>query len=480
MELKIKQEFKDLIPSLTESEYKQLEENCLSEGIRDAILTWQGYIIDGHNRYNIALTYQLPFNIEEKQFEREVDVKIWMLNNQLGRRNVTPEQRNYLIGKRYENDKLKESFKGNQYTAGGDQNGPYQKTADKIAHEFGVGATQVKRNEKFAKGVDIISKVDTSLKDTILQGRSGLTDGEIQEIGKLSKVAEKEIKNRAILINEDELKRQIEAKAVELAKDHLEKIQNEKKNHFAKVAQRIKEKEIQSQSIININALEEFNVKQKEVYLIQDKHLLIVADSFLDIEFIKEKAGNIDLVLTDPPYGISYKSPSGNGLTQRGDYDIIEGDNIEFDPSILFKYSNNVITWGANYYANKLVNSAGWLVWDKRDGKAINLNSDCEMAWTNIINSARLFHHNWNGMIKASEKTEKRIHPTQKPIRLYQWCLQICKARGTILDLFSGSGIIIIACEREGERGVAVEKNEVFASASLKRFKEHGYKVEKI
>ena len=86
--MKIKEEFKNLIPALSVEEFKQLEENCLAEGIRDAIITWHGYIIDGHNRYEIATKHELQYESIEKSFDSEDDVRIWMVNNQLGRRNL--------------------------------------------------------------------------------------------------------------------------------------------------------------------------------------------------------------------------------------------------------------------------------------------------------------------------------------------------------------------------------------------------------
>ena len=86
--MKIKEEFKNLIPALSVEEFKQLEENCLAEGIRDAIITWDGYIIDGHNRYEIATKHELQYESIEKSFDSEDDVRIWMVNNQLGRRNL--------------------------------------------------------------------------------------------------------------------------------------------------------------------------------------------------------------------------------------------------------------------------------------------------------------------------------------------------------------------------------------------------------
>jgi site-specific DNA-methyltransferase (adenine-specific) len=75
------------------------------------------------------------------------------------------------------------------------------------------------------------------------------------------------------------------------------------------------------------------------------------------------------------------------------------------------------IIWGGNYYAASLPNSSCWIVWDKK-----NSGNDCELAWTNQ-KTARKFEHMWNGMVKASEHGQKRVHPTQKPIALAEWCI---------------------------------------------------------
>lgn len=94
--MQIKKEFKDLIPPLSQEEFKQLEENCLKEGIRDAIVTWQGFIIDGHNRYEISQRHGLKYQTIEKAFESENDVIEWMIRNQFGRRNLNNYQRSIL------------------------------------------------------------------------------------------------------------------------------------------------------------------------------------------------------------------------------------------------------------------------------------------------------------------------------------------------------------------------------------------------
>ena len=96
MEIKIKEEFKKLIPPLTNEEYKQLEDNCLEEGIREKIILWKNYIIDGHNRYKIANQWNLEIQTESKSFSSEEAVKEWMILNQFGRRNLSNYQRSVL------------------------------------------------------------------------------------------------------------------------------------------------------------------------------------------------------------------------------------------------------------------------------------------------------------------------------------------------------------------------------------------------
>jgi len=171
--LEIKEEFKKLIPPLTSEEFKQLEQNCLAEGIREAVLTWNGFIIDGHNRYEIANKWNLDFQTKSKHFKDEEEVIEWMILNQLGRRNITKEQKDYLIGKRYENEKQKHGGARGQNVL--------LNTAEKIAKEVGLSDKQVKRNEEFAKGVD---KLSEELKQQVLQGKSELNKSDVQIIAK--------------------------------------------------------------------------------------------------------------------------------------------------------------------------------------------------------------------------------------------------------------------------------------------------------
>ena len=109
--LKINMEFKHLIRPLKEQEYLQLEANIISDGCRDAIITWKGYIVDGHNRYKICTDHNIPFAVMEMDFECKEAAIAWICANQLGRRNITPETRKFLIGMQYESEKIVSSIK---------------------------------------------------------------------------------------------------------------------------------------------------------------------------------------------------------------------------------------------------------------------------------------------------------------------------------------------------------------------------------
>ena len=105
--LKIDPEFQGKIPPLTFEELNQLEANILRDGrIINPIIVWEGLIVDGHNRYTIAKKHpEIPFTVHEKEFASRYEAIIWICKNQLGRRNLTPEQKKYLIGKQYEAEK---------------------------------------------------------------------------------------------------------------------------------------------------------------------------------------------------------------------------------------------------------------------------------------------------------------------------------------------------------------------------------------
>ena len=109
MDLQIDKEFAEKIPPLTKEEYEQLEANILADGVViNPLIVWNGVIVDGHNRYRILQAHpEIPFQLHEKTFSDRYEVIAWICKNQLGRRNLTPAQRKYLIGKQYEAEKAR-------------------------------------------------------------------------------------------------------------------------------------------------------------------------------------------------------------------------------------------------------------------------------------------------------------------------------------------------------------------------------------
>ncbi len=464
----------NFFPEMSGSDFEAFKDS-FKDGFKESlgkVILYEGMVLDGWNRYKACL--ELGISAVFEQFKgNESEAFEYSIASNLNRRHLTSEQRDYLIGI---------DFNSVKKPHGGDRsktpNWGFEKTSKILQEKYNLGKNTIERAGNFAKGVDVIAQVQPDKKDEILNGESNLTKQEVQEFSKIEKQAQKEVKKESFFENDTEINAKIEEKAKILAEAKLKELEIKKKNHFARVASKIKDNNVKPQSVVNNEIVSEINAKYNEIYTINDRHKLIIFDSF-EHETIKKHLPKETTILTDPPYGISYKSPSGSGMTNRGNYDIIKGDNTDFNPDILLKYSDKIITWGANHYANKLpLNSAGWLVWDKRDGKAINNNSDCELAWTNILNSARLFHHTWNGMLKASEKGSKRVHPTQKPIKLFEWCIQIAKIDNTVLDLFGGSGSTLIACDNQNIDCIIVEKSIEYANTMINRFKNLNYKIQ--
>lgn len=209
-ELKIKKEFKNLIRPLNRQEYLQLEENILNDGCREAIITWNGYIVDGHNRYEICTAHDIPYKVLEMEFECEEAVVAWICANQLGRRNISEETRKFLIGMQYESEKIVNSKKNplgkNQYSDEGD----YVKgekteevvteskfrTAKRIGDENNVSANTVQKYAVYTRALAQIGNKEPELVPKILSGRYKISHRHIVELSELTKEELKKINKR--------------------------------------------------------------------------------------------------------------------------------------------------------------------------------------------------------------------------------------------------------------------------------------------
>ena len=183
-----------------------------------------------------------------------------------------------------------------------------------------------------------------------------------------------------------------------------------------------------------------------------------------------------DLAIVDPPYG---KKPTRDnkgkvGFNASKNYDN-KADVWDIRPlpkyfKELFRISKNQIIWGANYLIEDLHSSNGWICWDKKNGE--NIFADFELAFSSFNSRARIYRKQWIGA-NANNGTP-RIHPTEKPIQLYEWLLMnYAKEGDKILDTHLGSGSIAIACHNLGYDLTACELDKEYYDAAIKRIEQH-------
>ena len=169
----------------------------------------------------------------------------------------------------------------------------------------------------------------------------------------------------------------------------------------------------------------------------------------------------VDLVCTDPPYGIgANKMTLGSG--QHG----FHRGNPQWDAEApiaiiaqLITLAGELCVWGGNYFTNVLPPVNSWLIWHKvNDGLSF---SEAEMAWTNYVPQVRVYSKYVAGRAK--------IHPTEKPIEILHWCLTYSKTSGTVLDPFMGSGTTLRAAKDLGRKAIGIEIEEKYCEIAAKR-----------
>lgn len=201
--LKTDKEFKNLIRPLLRKEYLQLEENLIRDGCLDPIITWNGVIIDGHNRYELCRRHSIPFAVIEMNFDSRDAAIAWICAHQLGRRNITEETRKYLIGRQYESEKrinVPPNIRGNnQYkktdSSYNDQDDSPSEmsrfplrhlTAQRIADENHISFNTVQKYAAYAKSLDTIGQKAPDLQSKILSGRYKISHKSILDLAELT------------------------------------------------------------------------------------------------------------------------------------------------------------------------------------------------------------------------------------------------------------------------------------------------------
>lgn len=245
-------------------------------------------------------------------------------------------------------------------------------------------------------------------------------------------------------------------------------------------------------------------IEPGDIFILGD-HRVMCGDSTNPKDVAKLlDAATVDLVLTDPPYGIEVLGPDnrtggdkaatfagrkigGDHVVKAGEYQPIRGDDTTDTARAFYEstrdLAENFIIFGGNYFSDFLPPRSCWLVWDKKNGGSVF--ADVELAWTSFDKAARLYQHMWNGMAREGDRREellRRIHPTQKPVGLFADILEDFSEEGaTVFDAFGGSGSVLIACEKVGRRCLMMECEPYYVAVIVDRWEQYtGRKAEKV
>ena len=229
------------------------------------------------------------------------------------------------------------------------------------------------------------------------------------------------------------------------------------------------------------NVPKEPKTKLGDIYILGNHRLMCGDSTSIDAVENLVNGTTIDLCYTDPPYGINEKGDRSKrtGAAEGTKYTDFQDDTIDYAVEAYqivegFLQVKRQVWWGANYYCHALPQSNNWFVWDKRvEDKQKDTQSDCELAWVKSKwSSVRIFRHLWKGMIKASERGQHRVHPTQKPVALAEWAFDYFKEVSTVLDLFGGSGSTLMACEKTGRHCLMMEFEPHYCDVIVKRWED--------
>lgn len=414
--MQIKDEFKKLIPALSVEEFKQLEQNCLAEGIREKIITWNGFIIDGHNRFEIATRWNLEYQSESKRFKDENEVKLWMIDNQNGRRNLTD-------GWKYKLQQIKKEI---------------------LLEE---GELKRKETEGRPSKEKLLSTIDNSLPkhntQKIIAKTLNWSTGKVAMADIVFKKAtpelEEKVLNNEITINQAYKDIKKEEKQIQIAE----------------------KKEEQKQIIESIT-----NIKLKDIETTIEKGWYKVGKQFLyfgsntDEEFI-EKLPKAKFAFADPPY---------NAGVDKWDFD------YKWQLDYIENYADVVAVtpggWNTcNFYKETNMNYIWemfcWITNGMTHGKC---------GYANVIKTSifgkvkpKISQDFWKINIDIS-KTEDTKHKGRKPYDFMIHLIDVfTNENDIIIDVFAGSGTTLLMCEKMNRISYNAEIDKQYCIDIIKR-----------
>ena len=413
--MEVKEEFKNLIPALSVEEYAQLEANILEEGIREPIITWNGYIIDGHNRFSIAQRFDLEYKTTSKHFANEESVKEWMILNQFGRRNLSNYQRSVLALELEEvfSKKAKEKELERKTTFAKSQKSSMQtlNTNKELSNISGIGQQTIARVKK------IQAKAPEEVKAKLATGEVSI-NAAYKEIKKEEKKEQKEKKIQDIKANSLNYK-QSNVKLLEgdlfneikKIKDNSIDVLNTDPPYFVLEDSWDTFKNLDDFLVFTENWLKAVKPKLKKTARV---YISFAPDYKFHLYKILEKLNFLDLTFGNE---IIWVKRNNNKLFKQVRY------RLTYEP-IIYLYGNK----------NKL-----------------NFTSDTYGETQTDV---------WEIATPQSNFKEGKYHSAQKPLELYKRIIKTAASNGeTVLDCFAGSGTTGIICKELNINCILIEKD---------------------
>lgn len=409
------------------ADFQLLETQIINEGCRDALVLWNDILIDGHNRYAICQKHNIPFKTEQMEFDNMEDCLIWIDVNQLSRRNLTDEQRTILYGRISKMNKLPTGVNSTNTIVKG-----IQKTADDLK----IGVSTLKRAERYTEAIDELTEnLGEELVDKILNRDIKLTRDEVIKIGKVTPSEQKSV---------------------------LDKLTSGVKYHSATAALKevVKTTQLDARrQAIDIPA---------NIRCYNDDCRNVIKDLEDD---------SVDMLLTDPPYGIDFKpSHSPNkGFTDDSEENIsiVLEDCCKIWQKKLKKDAHLYIFSGWGGYPNfksileKYFDISNVLIWSKNSNGVCNFDKRYAFCYEMIIflrqkglesHEERMLNQKFSKDVLNFNSVTDTDHSCAKPVELLEYLINNSTVEGeTVLDCFAGSFNSAIAAKNTKRNYIGIE-----------------------